>query len=82
MMVRVFVPREHDPADGSDCDGTDHEFPTLPQIGQAIRFTDFRNGDFTVSKVGFIQDGEGFVPAVWTEGEARSVYETRGVLTA
>lgn len=70
MMVRVFMPRETDPTDGATFSGTDYRFPGLPSIGQLLRLTDTRAGDFTVSKVGFVQDGDAFVAAIWLEGAA------------
>ena len=69
MIVRVFVPRPHEPAEGANFSGSDHNFPVLPSIGQVLRFTDERGGDdFTVSKVGFVQNGDAFIAAVWTDG--------------
>lgn len=69
MIVRVFVPRSHDSGRGSVFSGSDHKFPVLPQVGHTLRFTDERKGDgFAVSKVGFVQDGEAFIAAVWLEG--------------
>jgi hypothetical protein len=68
MKIRVFVPSELDPADGSTFSGTDHIFPILPSIGHVLRFTDERAGEFTVAKVGFMQDGLAFVAAVWLDG--------------
>jgi len=69
MIVRVFVPRSHDPNDGSVFSGGDHNFPVLPDVGHVLRFADERKGDdFTVSKVGFVQQGEAFIAAVWLEG--------------
>ncbi|RYG88811.1 MAG: hypothetical protein EON59_03205 [Alphaproteobacteria bacterium] len=71
MLVRVFVPKPLDPADGSDLDGTEHEFPALPCVGDLIRFTDHRAGeDFTVDRVGYIQDGDGFVACSWVKPRA------------
>lgn len=67
MIVRVFMPRAVDPADGSTFRGTDHNFPVLPSIGQVLRFTDERAGDFTVAKIGFVQDGDAFLAAAWLE---------------
>lgn len=69
MKVRVFVPRATDPADGSTFSGTDYNFPVLPSIGHVLRFTD-DDGDFTVASVGFVQDDEAFLAAVWLEAGA------------
>lgn len=69
MIVRVFVPKDLDLADGSTFDGTDHEFPVLPHVGHSIRFTDERQDHFKVERVGFIQEGYVFVPAVWCKGD-------------
>jgi len=65
MKVRVFVPSLTTRADDAVYCGTDHTFPGLPSIGQALRFTDHRQGDFTVASVGYVQDGDAFLPAVW-----------------
>ena len=68
MKVRVFVPRECGPADGFTFDGTDYNFPMLPSVGHVLHFTNERAGEFTVVKVGFMQEGPSFVAAVWVEG--------------
>jgi len=68
MKVRVFVPRELDPVKGTTFTGTDHIFPILPSVGHVLRFTDEAAGEFTVAKVGFMQDDRAFVAAVWLDG--------------
>ncbi|MBC2665646.1 hypothetical protein H7F51_08925 [Novosphingobium flavum] len=70
MKVRVFVPGVAEAADGPCYGGTDHQFPALPSLGQTLRFTDERKGDFTVIDVGFVQEGDAFVAAVWLEADA------------
>lgn len=65
MKVRMFVPSPGTGADEPVFSGTDHTFPSLPSIGQAVRFTDHRQGDFTVVNVGYVQDADAFLPAVW-----------------
>ncbi|MBV1692375.1 hypothetical protein KRR38_33185 [Novosphingobium sp. G106] len=71
MIVRVFVPRSLDSSDGSLFSGSDHNFPVLPKVGDVLCFTDgSQGGDYTVSKAGFIRDGEAFIAAVWLEGPA------------
>ena len=65
MIVRVFVPKPFDRTDGSDLSGTDHEFPLLPQVGQSLQFADVTRPRYDVVRVGFIEDAETFVPAVW-----------------
>jgi hypothetical protein len=67
MKVRVFVPRAPDPDDGSTFAGTDHSFPLLPSTGHLMRLTGDRQGDFIVANVGFVQDGDYFLAAVWLE---------------
>jgi len=68
MKVRVFVPREFGPANGSSFRGTDFNFPMLPSVGHVLHLTDEHAGEFTVVKVGFIQEGPSFVAAVWLQG--------------
>lgn len=68
MKVRVFAPRDFDPADGSAFSGTDHVFPMLPSVGHVLRYTDERAGEFTVAKVGFVQECPAFVAAIWLDG--------------
>lgn len=68
MKVRVFAPCDFDPADKATVGGTDHIFPMLPSVGHVLRFTDQRTGEFTVAKVGFVQEGLAFVAAVWLDG--------------
>ena len=65
MKIRMFVPGSSSNADEPVFCGSDHIFPSLPAIGQAIRFTDHRQGDFDVVSIGYVQDGDGFLPAVW-----------------
>lgn len=65
MKVRVFVPRLNGSTENPVFSGTDHVFPGLPSIGQALRFTDHRQGDFTVVNVGYVQVGDAFLSAVW-----------------
>lgn len=68
MKVRVFAPCDFGPADGSAFSGTDHVFAVLPSVGHVLQFTDERAGDFTVAKVGFVQEGAAFVAAIWLDG--------------
>jgi hypothetical protein len=69
MKVRVFTKSEFDPIDRAAFKrGTDHSFPMLPSVGHSMFFTDERKGEFVIVKVGFVQDGPAFVPAVWLEG--------------
>lgn len=68
MKVRVFAPRDFDPADASAFSGTDHVFPALPSVGHVLHFMHERAGEFTVAKVGFIQEGPIFVAAIWLDG--------------
>jgi hypothetical protein len=70
MKVRVFVPRALDPADGPTVSGTDHNFPMMPNVGHIVHFTDERASEFMVARVGFTQDGEAFLAAVWLEQAA------------
>lgn len=82
MKVRVFVPSLTARTDDPVYCGTDHTFPALPSVGQALRFTDHRQGDFTVVNVGYVQDGDAFIPAVWLASCDRQVVysEQRGAL--
>jgi hypothetical protein len=66
MNIRVFIPSEVESDDETDFIGTEHDFPTMPLEGQILRFTDDREGDYKITRVGFIQDAGSFVPAVWT----------------
>lgn len=66
MKVRVFIPSRDE---GYTHDGSEYEFASLPRVGETIRFTDFRAADFTVTQVGYIQDGDSFITAVWTESD-------------
>jgi hypothetical protein len=70
MIVRVFVPCTFDAEEGASLNGSDHVFPMMPSVGHVLRFTNERAGEFTVAKVGFVQDGHAFVAAVWLEGRA------------
>ena len=65
MKVRVFVPSLGSRGEDPVFCGSDHTFPGLPSLGQALRFTDHQRGDFTVVNVGYVQDGDAFIPAVW-----------------
>jgi hypothetical protein len=76
MKVRVFVPRRTSSTDNPVFCGTDHTFPGLPGIGQALRFTDHRQGDFAVVNVGYVQDGDAFIPAVWLASSDTQVVYT------
>jgi|GEM_PF-4804159 len=83
MKVRVFVRAASAPVDAPVYSGTDHTFPGLPSVGQSVRFTDHRAGDFTVTSVGYVQDGDGFVPALWLmPSDTRPVYYERVDATA
>ncbi|MBV1687747.1 hypothetical protein KRR38_08680 [Novosphingobium sp. G106] len=69
MIVRLFVPQSREPNEGPVFSASDHNFPVLPQVGHALRFTDERKDkDFSVSRVGFVQDADAFIAAVWLEG--------------
>lgn len=76
MKIRVFVPGDESEANYS---GQDHHFPSLPKLGDTIRFAAPQPGDFIVTRVGFIQEGEAFIGAVWTRREQLSGYEQRGL---
>ncbi|RZF64006.1 hypothetical protein EWE75_13600 [Sphingomonas populi] len=65
MKVRVFIPKEHDPVDGSDFGGEDFNFDALPQVGQSIQVSGAQSSVFEVERVGFIQEGSAFVSCVW-----------------
>jgi hypothetical protein len=65
MKVRVFVPTRPSPAHETIFGGSDHIFPTIPAVGEALRFTDHRQSDFTVMRVGYVQQGDVFLPAIW-----------------
>mgnify|MGYP001172878217 CR=1 FL=1 len=80
MKVRMFVPSPSSSADEPVFCGTDHTFPSLPSIGQAVRFTDHRRGDFTVVTVGYVQDADAFLPAVWlTSNDIQMIYSEQAV---
>jgi len=84
MKVWVFVPSVNGSADDPVYCGSGHTFPGLPSVGQALRFTDHRQGDFTIANVGYVQDGDAFIPAVWlARGDTQMVYsEEAGALQA
>lgn len=65
MKVRVFIPSGNASAGQLVFSGTDHTFPVLPSVGQALRFTDHREGDFIVMSVGYVQNADAFMPALW-----------------
>jgi len=66
MKVRVFVPGAGDAAGEPAFSGSDHHFPLLPSVGHVVHFR-HAAGDFTVQSVGFVQDEDAFLPAVWLE---------------
>lgn len=67
MKIRLFVPpTEHD--DG-DYQGYDYSFEVMPLPGQMVRTTDRGGADYTVERVGFIQDGDAFIACAWLQIE-------------
>lgn len=62
MKVRVF--RKEEP-DNSEYLGTDFDFEVMPSKDTFLRFSDDRTQDYTVGKIGFIQDESEFIAAVW-----------------
>jgi hypothetical protein len=66
MKVRVFI---YTGEEGEEYSGQDFEFEVMPQAGQSLRFTEQEVEDQTVEKVGFIQDGQSFIAAVWMKAK-------------
>lgn len=62
MRVRIFLPM--DDALEPFAFGEFH-FDTMPQVGQVLRLADFEDAEYPVERVGFIQEDEHFVGAVW-----------------
>jgi len=65
MKVRVFVPSIENASPEQAFHGADYTFPAIPAVGQTLRFTDERAADFTVASIGYVQDADAFIPAVW-----------------
>jgi hypothetical protein len=62
MRVRVFLPADETL---EQFPFGEFEFDVMPLEGQILRFTDLEDADYPIEQVGFIQDGESFVGAVW-----------------
>jgi hypothetical protein len=69
MQVRVFKPTEDD---HEVYVGEDFDFDVLPAIGHILRFTAENDYPFEVATVGFIQEGQRFVAAVWLRSSEAS----------
>lgn len=62
MKVRVFLYRGEP---GHEYDGEDFEFEAMPQVGHFLRISGEGDYDDEIEKVGFIQDDDKFIAAVW-----------------
>jgi len=62
MKVRVFL---YVGEPDRDYDGEDFEFETMPQVGQFLRISGEGDYDDEIEKIGFIQEDDKFIAAVW-----------------
>ncbi len=44
------------------------DFDVMPQAGQFLQFTELEGADYPVERVGYIQDENAFIGAIWLGG--------------
>lgn len=62
MKVRIFLPADETL---QQFPFGEFEFDVMPQEGNVLRLADLEGAEDPVERVGFIQEGEHFVGAVW-----------------